>query len=102
MAAASDGRLVVGDTSNNRIAVVDDPASTFADEPAGARFDHVLGQPTFDANGENRWDRVEHDTCCWPYGLSFHAHADGDRLAVADSGNNRVMIWSAPTEAPPA
>ncbi len=102
IAAAPDGRLFVGDTSNNRIAVVDDPAGTFATEAAGAGFDRVLGQPSFDANGENRWDRVEHDTCCWPYGLSFHAHADGDLLAVADSGNNRVMVWSATTEAPPA
>ncbi|WP_235488800.1 hypothetical protein [Frankia sp. AvcI1] len=29
------------------------------------------------------------DTFCWPYGLSL---SDG-RLAVADSGNNRVVIW---------
>lgn len=42
-----------------------------------------------DVNGENRWSRVEHDTFCWPYGLSHH----GEHLAVADSGNNRVMVW---------
>lgn len=90
--AAPDGRLFVGDTSNNRIVIVDDPAATFAAEPCGAAADRVLGQPSFDVNGENRWDRVEHDTLCWPYGLCWH---DG-RLAVADSGNNRVMVWSAP------
>lgn len=92
IASAPDGRLFVGDTSNNRIGVVDDPAATFAAEPYGAPLDRVLGQPTFDLNGENRWDRVEHDTLCWPYGLSFH---DG-HLAIADSGNNRVMIWTTP------
>ena len=94
VAAADDGRLFVGDTSNNRIAVFDDLAATSIGEPAGAGFDRVLGQPSFDGNGENRWDRVEHDTFCWPYGLSFHRYADGGRLAIADSGNNRVMVWS--------
>lgn len=93
---APDGRLFVGDTSNNRIGIVDEPASTCPSEPAGAPLDRVLGQPDFDANGENRWDRVEADTFCWPYGLAFHEGCDGGRrLAVADSGNNRVTIWSA-------
>lgn len=92
--SSPDGRVFVGDTSNNRVAVFDEPTRTFATETAGSGFDRVLGQPTFDGNGENRWDRVEHDTCCWPYGLSFHDHADGGRLAIADSGNNRVTIWS--------
>jgi sugar lactone lactonase YvrE len=91
--AAPDGRVFVGDTSNNRIAVFDNPSA--GGEPSGAAFDRVLGQRNLDDNGENRWDRVEHDTFCWPYGLSFHQHPDGGRLAVADSGNNRVMIWSA-------
>lgn len=91
VAAAPDGRLFIGDTSNNRVGVVDDPATTCAAAPCGAALDRVLGQPSFDVNGENRWDRVEHDTLCWPYGLSFY----DDRLAVADSGNNRVMIWNA-------
>ena len=27
---------------------------------------------------------------CWPYGVHVH----GGKLAVADSGNNRVMLWS--------
>jgi hypothetical protein len=49
----------------------------------------VLGQPDFATAGENRWSAVDHDTLCWPYGLSLR----GDRLAVADSGNNRVMLW---------
>jgi NHL repeat len=95
IAASPDGRLFIGDTSNNRVGVVDDVSSTLAVEPVGAAFDVVLGQPDLDANGENRWDRVEHDTFCWPYGMSFHRDAGGARLAVADSGNNRVMIWSA-------
>ena len=92
IASSPDGRLFVADTSNNRVGIVHDAATTFATEPAGAAFDAVLGQEDFDHNGENRWDRVVADSLCWPYGLSY---LDG-RLAVADSGNNRVVIWAAP------
>lgn len=92
-AVASDGaRLYVGDTSNNRVLVIDDADATTVVEPVGGAVDHVLGQPDLDANGENRWNRVEHDTFCWPYGL---AHREG-LLAVADSGNNRCVLWSVP------
>jgi hypothetical protein len=82
-AGAAGERLAVADTANNRILLWDGvPAD-------GRPADHVLAQPGFGANGENRWTSVQHDTLCWPYGLSLH----GDRLAVADSGNNRVVIW---------
>jgi len=76
-------RLAVADTANNRILLWDDV-------PAGGRpADYVLGQPTLEANGENRWSAVTRDSLCWPYGLWLR----GNLLAVADSGNNRVMIW---------
>lgn len=80
--------LAVADTSNNRILLWDDAPRTGAAVPA----DHVLAQPDMDANGENRWDRVADDSLCWPYGLCV---AD-DLLAVADSGNNRVVVWRLP------
>jgi hypothetical protein len=81
----NDGdRLVVADTANNRVLIWDMlPTSD------GAPANSVLGQPTLTANGENRWKSVLHDTFCWPYGISLA----GDRLAVADSGNNRITIW---------
>ncbi len=82
---AEDGReqLAVADTANNRILM-------WSGVPAdGAGAEVVLGQPTFAANGENRWSAVEHDTLCWPYGISLRR----GMLAVADSGNNRVVIW---------
>ena len=87
--ATDDGTLFVADTSNNRVGVYDDAATTFATHPHGAPFDRVVGQDDLDANGENRWQRVEHDSLCWPYGLSW---SDG-RLGIADSGNNRVVLW---------
>ena len=86
-AASLDGdRLAVADTANNRVLFWEDAPV----EPGGAPpADAVLGQPTFAANGENRWSGVAEDTLCWPYGLRMH----GDLLAVADSGNNRIMFW---------
>lgn len=76
-------RLAVADTANNRILLWDSLPTH------GRPADHVLAQPHFGANGENRWTSVQRDTLCWPYGLALC----GGRLAVADSGNNRVVIW---------
>ena len=86
---AFDGRrLAVADTSNNRVLVWHDAPR----EGVGAPADEVLAQPDFDAHGENRWDAVTDDSLCWPYALCL---AD-DLLAVADSGNNRVVLWRLP------
>ncbi len=76
-------RLAVADTANNRILLWDGVPTD------GRPADHVLAQPDFGSNGENRWTSVQPDTLCWPYGLSLR----GDRMAVSDSGNNRVVIW---------
>jgi len=85
-AACLDGdTLAVADTANNRVLIWDG----MPDGPLCRGAAHVLAQPDFGSNGENRWTAVQHDTLCWPYGLSLR----GDRLAVADSGNNRVMLW---------
>ena len=78
-------RLAVADTANNRILLWDG----MPDGPVCRGADHVLAQPDFGSNGENRWTSVQPDTLCWPYGMSLR----GDTLAVSDSGNNRVMLW---------
>jgi hypothetical protein len=81
--AADERRLVVADTANNRVLLFDAPLAS------GAAATGVLGQPDFDAAGENRWGEITSDTLCWPYGLALA----GEWLAVADSGNNRVTLW---------
>ncbi|MBT9281815.1 MAG: NHL repeat-containing protein [Hydrogenibacillus schlegelii] len=77
--------LAVADTANNRVLLFADVPERGAFYPAQA----VLGQADFEASGENRWQGVAPDTLCWPYGLWCHK----GRLAVADTGNNRVMFW---------
>lgn len=83
--AYEGGLLAVADTANNRVLAWRQAPRDGAFHPA----DLVLGQHDFSGGGENRWKAVERDTLCWPYGL----HLSRGRLAVADSGNNRVMIW---------
>ena len=81
-------RLAVSDTANNRVLIWDHAPGI----GAGSSADHVIGQDHFGANGENRWKAVTHDSLCWPYAIWLHR----GRLAVADSGNNRVTLWNVP------
>jgi len=83
--AYDNGRLAVADTSNNRVLLWDNAPR----HGIGPGADHVIGQPDFAGNGENQWKSLTDHTLCWPYGL----HLSGDLLAIADSGNNRVMLW---------
>ena len=87
--ASDDRRLVVCDFGNHRVLFGTWPLG----EPAGATTTAVIGQVNFDASGENGWQAVTPDTLCWPYGLHLHAAANRLLLAVADSGNNQVMVW---------
>lgn len=89
---ARGASLFVADTSNNRVLIASDLEALLDENPQGAAFDGVLGQPDLDANGENRWATVARDSLCWPYGLSSRRGL----LAVADSGNNRVTLWRVP------
>jgi hypothetical protein len=83
--------LVVADTANNRVLLWRSPSA------GAAAAEAVLGQQDLDAAGENRWSAVTADSLCWPYGLSAAADPrHGHVLAVADSGNNRVVLWNRP------
>ncbi len=81
--------IVVADTANNRLLFWPTDAEGGTASPCAAM---VAGQVNFDANGENRWLAVERETLCWPYGVCWNRN----RIAIADSGNNRVMLWEAP------
>ena len=74
--------LVVADTANSRLI-------GWSEATTGADGDRLTGQPDFAAKGDNRWGVAERDSLCWPYGLSTL----GDLVAIADSGNNRVLLW---------
>ncbi|HEY6797183.1 MAG TPA: NHL repeat-containing protein [Kineosporiaceae bacterium] len=94
---ASAGDLLVADTANNRVLGWTARAAVAA---PGAAADTVLGQYGFDPVGENRWSAVTADSLCWPYGLAAARDARfGDVLAIADSGNNRVVLWHRPEAA---
>lgn len=88
--ARSGQVLAVADTANNRVLLYEQLPRTGTYHPASC----VIGQTDFDGSGENRWRAVEWDTLCWPYGIWYHK----DRLLIADSGNNRVMIWRVGSE----
>jgi NHL repeat len=77
--------LAVADTSNSRILLYPKLPRKGAFHPAS----YVIGQADFEGMGENRWQAVTAESLCWPYGIWFHQN----RLAIADSGNNRVIIW---------
>lgn len=83
--AHGDTLLAVADTANNRVLVWPLPIGQAVFAAAAV----VVGQPDFAANGENHWKAVTADSLCWPYGVCLHR----GRLAIADSGNNRIMIW---------
>jgi sugar lactone lactonase YvrE len=79
--AVHRGRLLVADTANSRVLRFDAPA----DEAASA----LAGQPGFGDKGDNRWAFATRDSLCWPYSVAVA----GDTCVIADSGNNRVLLW---------
>ena len=75
------GRLLVADTGNNRV-LIWNAIPTKDGTPA----DVVLGQPSMTTSGLNK-------RSAWSLAEPGAVATDGTRLAVADSGNNRVLIW---------
>lgn len=80
----TDGtRLVVADRYNNRVLIW----TTFPDSDQQAA-DLVLGQPSMASSTENQGG-VSDISLAYPHGV----FSDGQRLVVADTNNNRVLIW---------
>jgi len=81
MDIASDGRhLLLADTRNNRILIWNHLPT--GNEPP----DVVLGQPNFGANAPG----TSRSKLRWPVSVA----TDGEHIIVADTYNNRVLIWN--------
>jgi hypothetical protein len=83
-----DRSVIVADTANSRLlGFATDGLATGC--PAVA----LAAQNTFNDKGDNRWNPAVRDSLCWPYAVS---HCN-NTIVVADSGNNRVLLWQAAT-----
>jgi hypothetical protein len=79
-------RVAVADTANSRLIGYDSGRLAIGSEAVC-----LTGQRHFTDKGDNRWGPIRRDSLCWPYGIT----ASGNRMVVADSGNNRVLLWEA-------
>ena len=81
-----DDMLICADTANSRL--IGFPVEELGMD-AGATA--LAGQRAFADKGDNRWRFATRDSLCWPFAVA----ACGDLLAIADTGNNRVLLWEA-------
>ncbi|WP_233559837.1 NHL repeat-containing protein [Oleomonas cavernae] len=84
--AVLQDRLVVADTASSRLLGFE--AGGLA---MGAEASRLAGQASFGDKGDNRWGFPARDSLCWPYNVA----ACENTLVVADSGNNRILLWEA-------
>ncbi|HYW20383.1 MAG TPA: hypothetical protein VE956_13950 [Nodularia sp. (in: cyanobacteria)] len=85
--AVGNNCLLVADTANSRLLGWRKPKSILLN---GADADIVAGQVNFKNKGENRnFGLPQRDTLNWCYGVKVF----GNTAVVADSGNNRVLLW---------
>lgn len=77
--------VVIADTFNNRVLIYN--LAAFGSQAAAVK---VLGQTAFTNRQPNQGVAVSAQTLNFPRS----AYCDGAKLYVADSGNNRVLIWN--------
>jgi adhesin/invasin len=82
-------KLFVSDTTNNRVLVFD---LTAANDLVDRVADYVLGQQMFAQTASNQGATVSSQTLNAPTGLLYDT--SNQRLYVADTGNNRVLIFT--------
>lgn len=86
---ASVGKwLLVADTANSRLLGWTETEPIMALQ--GVRSDAIAGQLDFHSKGENRdYGLPTRDSLNWCYGVKVC----GNTAVIADSGNNRIMLW---------
>jgi hypothetical protein len=83
--AAAGPWCICADTANSRLL-----AWHIDDGRMGAAARALTGQLEFNAKGDNGWRAPTRNSLSWPYGVS----AQASLCVIADSGNNRVLIWT--------
>jgi hypothetical protein len=82
--AVHGNSIVVADTANSRLLGFD--MTTIG---TGAMATRLAAQGRFDGKGDNRWRSATRNSLCWPYAVAACETA----VIVADSGNNRLLLW---------
>ncbi|MEG3438078.1 hypothetical protein V0288_13200 [Pannus brasiliensis CCIBt3594] len=78
-------RLPVADTANSRLL-----GWRYRENLPGQPADGLAGQMDFPSQGKNRdYGLAASDSLCQPYSVT----ATGNPIAIADSSNNRVLLW---------
>jgi hypothetical protein len=99
-AAEAGPLVVVADTANSRLMAwrTEDLVQH------GANAVALAAQPDWNSKGDNRWLPAARDSVCWPYSVAMAPATSGDptTVLVADSGNNRVMLWDLASQTPAA
>jgi len=86
--AATQDCLLVTDTANSRLLVWEKPQSILSLHNIDAA--KVIGQNDFQTKGENRdYGLPTRNSLNWSYGVNVHQNT----VIIADSGNNRVLLW---------
>ena len=92
--AGRDDLLLVADAGDHR--VLGWTPQPDADRPA----DLVVGQPDFTSAEEWPYGPHTADRMRFPYAVSLDATGGQERLAVADTANNRVLLWDGMPDGP--
>lgn len=80
------GRLLITDTQYYRVLLW----SHYQNALSGASADVLIGQPSFEANGQNQFGlKPAAYTLNWTYDACFTSKG----IAVADTGNSRILHW---------
>jgi len=94
--AARGDLLMTADNANSRLLGGRAPAALDGEAAleTSAAASHLTGQTRFSAKGDNRWQPPVRDSLCCSYlCCSYGLTLCGTTAVVADSENNRVVLW---------